>query len=168
MLREVRSALGAAIIHRDILGAATMALEGMGGPGGGLIGRLRGSSRGADQLAPQAGCPACARRRETEAIYLGTLADRIAEAELRGHYDTSAGLCLPHLHAALGRCAPPAFAQLKAAQLAVWGRLAEELDEFIRKSDHQFAHEAIGAEANSWSRASLLISGHPLLGRDAA
>jgi hypothetical protein len=166
MLRDVRSALGTSIIHRDILGAATAALEGMGAPGGGLLGRLIGKPRAdADPLAPQAGCPACARRREAETIYLGVLAERIADAELRQHYDASAGLCLPHLRAALRRCGPPAFAQLKAAQLGVWGRLAGELDEFIRKNDHQFAHETISAEASSWSRASLLVSGHPLLGR---
>jgi hypothetical protein len=166
MLRDVRSALGTAIIHRDILGAALGALEGMGAPSGGLLGRLMGQPRGgADPLAPQAGCPACARRREAEAIYLGTLAARIADEELRQHFDASAGLCLPHLRAALRRCDPPAFAQLKTAQLAVWGRLAGELDEFIRKNDHQFAHEPVGAEGSSWSRASLLVSGHPLLGR---
>nr|WP_255603734.1 DUF6062 family protein [Oscillochloris sp. ZM17-4] len=166
MLREVRSALGTAIIHRDIVGAAMGALESSGGgSGGGLLGRLMGGQpRGGGALAPQAGCPACAQRRKTEEVYLGTLAARIADAELRQSFDASAGLCLPHLRAALGRCGPAAFGQLKAAQLGVWGRLAGELDEFIRKCDHQFAHEEIGAEATSWSRASLLISGHPLLG----
>jgi hypothetical protein len=168
MLREVRSALGTAIIHRDIVGAAMAALEQAGdGAGGGLLGRLLGGQPrgGAAGLAPQAGCPACARRREAEGIYLGTLAARIADAELRQAFDASAGLCLPHARAALARCSPQAFVGLKEAQLAVWGRLAHELDEFIRKNDHQFAHEPVGAEGTSWSRASLLVSGHPLLGR---
>jgi hypothetical protein len=166
MLREVRSALGTAIIHRDILGAAMRALDGAADDGG-LLGRLLGGRQraGADGLAPQVGCPACARRREAEAIYLGTLAARIGDAELRLAYDASAGLCLPHLRAALARCAPAAHGQLRAAQGAVWGRLAGELDEFIRKHDHQFAREPVGVEGSSWSRASLLISSHPLLGR---
>jgi hypothetical protein len=167
MLREVRSALGTAIIHRDVLGAAMRALEGVGEGGGSLLGRLLGGppKGAADGLSPQAGCPGCARRREAEGIYLSTLAARIGDEELRQRYDASAGLCLPHLRAALARCGPSAHGQLKAAQLAVWGRLAGELDEFIRKHDHQFAHEPVGAEGTSWSRASLLISGHPLLGR---
>lgn len=167
MLREVRSALGTAIIHRDILGAAMGALEADAGGSGGLLGRLLGGQpkAGPAGLAPSAGCPACARRREAEQIYLDTLVARIGEAELRQHFDASAGLCLPHLRAALARCRPDSFARLKEAQMAVWGGLAHELDEFIRKHDHQFAREPVGAEGTSWSRASLLVSGHPLLGR---
>jgi hypothetical protein len=60
----------------------------------------------------------------------------------------------------LARGAPgPAPAQLVAAQRAIWSRLNDELEEFLRKNDYRFQKEPFGAERDSWQRAISALSG---------
>jgi hypothetical protein len=169
LLREARTAAGAAILCRDVLAAASETLEQLARPehGRGLE-RLFGRNERAtsDPLAPQRACPACERRRAAEQIYLDTLVEHLTDDELLPALAGSAGLCLPHLRSALRRAPDEAvFARLRSAQLAIWGRLTAELDEFLRKQDHRFAREPVGAEGDAWARAVALVSSHPQLGR---
>jgi hypothetical protein len=53
----------------------------------------------------------------------------------------------------------PGGAELRDDQLAIWARIEAELDEFIRKHDHQFAGEEVGPERDAWSRATTLLAG---------
>ena len=176
MLREARDAQGTAIIHRDVLSTVSDALGETRFRSASLGDRLRQAIGGdtsangperADALAPQAVCPACARRQEMDAAYVDMLLQHLRDDELLPSFRESAGLCLPHLRLALQRVPDAAaFEQLKAAQLAIWRRLAGELDEFIRKHDHRYAGEPTGAEGTSWSRAVDLMSGQYGLGCD--
>lgn len=170
MLSAARSALGTAIIHRDLIGAISdrLSAQAPNGRGGFLAGFFGGPGRSEpDPLAPQRPCLACTRRRQSEQIYLQTLVQHLNTAALLPSFQASAGLCLPHLRIALRHALDPhVFAQLQAAQLAIWGRLSAELDEFIRKQDHRFADEPMGPERDSWSRGVLLVSSHPQLGRE--
>jgi len=174
MLREARDALGTAIIHRDLLTTFADALGGTVYRASSLGDLLRqaiggqssaNSNGGADALAPQEPCPACARRQSTDQLYIDVLMQHLNEDALLPLFRKSAGLCLPHLRQAL-RHAPDAsaFERLQAAQLAIWQRLGAELDEFIRKHDHRYAAEPAGAEGSSWSRAGELVSGQFGLG----
>lgn len=169
MLSAARSALGTAIIHRDLLGALSDRLSAQAPSGrGGFLARLFGGAGRSepDPFAPQRPCLACTRRRQSEQIYLQTLLQHMNAEALLPIFEASAGLCLPHLRVALRETSDAhTFARLQAAQLAIWGRLNTELDEFIRKQDHRFADEPMGAERDSWSRAVLLVSSHPQLGR---
>ena len=169
MLSAARSALGTAIIHRDLLGAISDRLsdQALSGRGGFLAGLFGGGARAEpDPFAPQRPCLACTRRRQSEQIYLQTLIQHLKAEALLPSFQDSVGLCLPHLRVALRQTSDAhAFAQLQAAQLAIWARLTAELDECIRKQDHRFADEPMGAERDSWSRAVLLVSSHPQLGR---
>jgi hypothetical protein len=174
MLREARDALGTAIIHRDVVGAAMAALDGLAYRPASLGDLLRqaignernGSTNGrANPLAPQQPCPACARRQTTDQLYVAALLQHLSDDDLLPLFRDSAGLCLPHLRLAIERTPDMAtFERLKAAQLAVWQRLAGELDEFIRKQDHRFTAEPLGDERTSWSRAVDLVSGQFGLG----
>lgn len=162
LLREARSALGTAIIHHDLLRALRGALEAPDPPRG-VLGRMRGGGarRG---LAPARACPACAQRQEAEQLYLEALLRYLGDPELLAAFTQSAGLCRIHLGQGLARASAAAAGQLRAAQLAIWQRLIDELDSFIRKHDYAFADEPIGAEGDAWARASLLVSGLPQLG----
>jgi hypothetical protein len=169
MLTEARSALGTAIIHRDLVHAMNERLRELAPNERGFLAGIfsRGGRAEPDPLLPRRACVACTRRRESEQIYLQTLLQHMRADSLLPSFRDSAGLCLPHLRAALRQTTDAnSFTQLQAAQCAIWERLTAELDEFIRKQDHQFTDEPVGAERDSWSRAVLLISSHPQLGRE--
>lgn len=158
MLREARSALGAAIIQRDVLRAVARQLDGPGAARQGGWRQTLFGERGAGEapLGPAGSCPACQ--------HAGSFARDWVELMLR-HYDVlrpllqaSGGLCLPHVRVVLSS-AQPATASFRADQLAIWARLEAELDEFIRKQDHEFAHEPAGPESDAWERAIALLAG---------
>ena len=165
MLRDAHDVLGSAIVHRDVLGtfAAQLAEARYQPPS--LETRLRRAvrrQREVDALAAERPCPACVYLEEQDEVYGTALLKHVADGTLVADLHDSAGLCVPHLRAALRR-APDAqtFDRLREAQLAVWQRLAAELDEFIRKQDYRFTDEPSGAESDSWSRAIGLVSGEP-------
>ena len=95
-------------------------------------------------------------------MYASALVRHVADGTIVAALRESAGLCVPHLKRALGRASEShTFERLRDAQLAVWQRLADELDEFIRKQDYRFQSERSGAEGDSWSRAIGLVAGEP-------
>lgn len=159
MLREARSALGTAIIERDMLRAAAAQLGQLGPAGGGWRAALFGGrAQGREApLAPRGPCLACGLAEKTERDLAVLLLQHYDE--LRPGFQASGGLCLDHLRLALTLASPATLASLRDDQLAIWARLEAELDEFIRKQDHNFTGEAAGPESDSWSRALDLISG---------
>jgi hypothetical protein len=165
MLRQARSALGSAIIHRDLVNTLVQALESEGlqasSPHDWLRGLVDAGHRPQDQVLGGAEpCPACVRVHEREQNYVDTLLLNWDDELLQTKFRNSAGLCLSHLRMTLGRAKDAArFEAIKAAHLAIWRDLIGELDEFIRKQDYRFADEKIGAEGTSWSRAIDLVSG---------
>jgi len=165
MLRQARSALGSAIIHRDLVNTLARALEGERLPSNTRQDWLRGLVDAGHRpqgrvLGGAEPCPACVRVHEREQNYVDTLLLNWDDGALQNKFRNSAGLCLSHLRLTLGRTKDAAqFEAIKAAHLAIWRDLIGELDEFIRKQDYRFADETIGAEGNSWSRAIDLVSG---------
>jgi len=166
MLAEGRSALGVAILSRDILRAMTAELEassnGKGGLGG-LMSFLGGASGAGAQLAgriePQTGCPMCAERPRLETPLIAGLLHNLRDPEFAAAFDTSGGLCRVHLANAL-RAADAADARdLAARQAAIWRRLEADLDEFIRKHDYRFQGEVFEDERDVWRRALQASSG---------
>jgi hypothetical protein len=163
------SALGAATMMQGVIKVLLRQVD-SGEPTTGS--RLRALLRGeagdgpaaeslAAALAPLAPCPVCA----YETTYAGHYAETLLRQATTGSatlaaYEASAGLCLPHFGDVLSRAAPgPAPAQLVAAQRAIWSRLNDELEEFLRKSDYRFQKEPFGAERDSWQRAISSLSG---------
>lgn len=158
MLREARSALGVAIIQRDVLRAATAAI-GEGAQGRDWRASLLGMRPSGGPLAPDGPCVGCEEADATGKHWAGVLGQHYGE--LRPLFQASGGLCLGHLHAALALAPSDAAGALRGDQAAIWGRLEAELDEFIRKHDHQFAGEAVGSERDAWARATAIVSGDP-------
>lgn len=164
MLRAARSALGVSIIQRDVLRAAAAAISGTAGGRRGLDWRdwLPGTRSAGGPLAPDGPCVACQLADETAGHWAGVLSQHYGE--LRPRFQASAGLCLTHLSTALLHASGEAAGAIRDDQLAIWGRLEAELDEFIRKHDHQFADEGVGSERDAWARAALLAGDERAVG----
>jgi hypothetical protein len=183
LLAEGRSALGIAILSRDILRAMTAELESYGGDRGGepadaqssarsavsavnkylsgTLGRLAGSNGAqlATRIGPQAPCPMCDERPRVEAPLIAGLLRNFGDDSFAAAFEECGGLCRVHLANAL-RAADAATARaLAARQAAAWRRLEAELDEFIRKHDYRFQGEILDAERDVWRRALRLSSG---------
>ena len=165
MLAEGRSALGVAILSRDILRAITAELEARGGAGGlgGLKSLFGGGSALGIQLAskvePQAGCPMCAERPRVEAPLIAGLLTNLRDREFAAAFDASGGLCRVHLANTLRAASAEAARDLAARQAAIWRRLEASLDEFIRKHDYRFQGEVFEEERDVWRRALQASSG---------
>jgi Family of unknown function (DUF6062) len=167
MLRNGRDALGSAIIHRDMINNLNKALLAEAPLPGNPSARLRrtlrpGSPASMQPLPARRGCPACEQLRVAEQRYSAALIAGLADAETNSAFQQSSGLCVPHLRLALRTAAnPEVYEQLRTGQAAIWQRLLDELDEFIRKQDHRFTREPSGTESDSWRRAIDLVSGRP-------
>jgi Family of unknown function (DUF6062) len=140
MLRASRSALGVAIIQRDVLRAAAAAISTGAPPARSTRGwraTLLGDRSPAGLLTPDGPCVACQLADETAAHWAGVLGQHYAE--LRSPFQSSGGLCVSDLRAALAVASAEVAAAIRADQLAIWARLEAELD--------------------AWSRATTLLAG---------
>lgn len=169
MLSAGRNALGLAIIHHDVLKQLRQDLESMPdvrqrGPS--LLQRARGqSNRPVSLFQSQQPCPVCVRVQDTSRRYAEALLIGLS-GELQDALRSSVGLCVPHLRLTLSLAAPKEAQLLRNIQLTLWEALLDELDEFTRKQDHRFQHEASGKEADSWRRALRLVAGEAGLHTD--
>lgn len=173
MLAEGRSALGVAILSRDILRAMTAELE----TGSNRQEHKEGDENAAQPFAflasfavkigaklaariePQAGCPMCAERPRIEAPLIMGLLHNLRDSGFAAAFDASAGLCRSHLASTLRAAHASAARALAARQAAIWRRLEADLDEFIRKHDYRFQGEAFEVERDVWRRALQTTSG---------
>jgi len=166
LLGEGRSALGIAIVSRDILRTMTAELEAAPPGGADTIGWLRdrlGAGAGgqlAARIGPQAGCPMCEERPRVEAPLIAGLLGNFGDESFAAAFDACGGLCRLHLGATLRAADAATVRALAARQAAAWRRLEAELDEFIRKHDYRFTGEGLhDAERDVWRRALRLSSG---------
>ena len=158
------SALGVALIYRHLLQETLEHLQAVGrevrprGRWQRLWERLTGSR---EETLPilawrsrRARCYLCTFARRTEHDDLKTILDFLGEAEFAEAFGRSAGLCLPHLYAAMaiGRD-HPSLRTLLGMHEKRWQDLLWELEEFARKFDYRYADEVIGRERDSWRRA---------------
>ena len=167
LLAEGRSALGIAIVSRDVLRAMTAELEqtaksrkseGFFSFGVGAL--ASGGKSLAVRIGPQAPCPMCAARPKLEEPLIAGLLQNIADPSFAAAFDASVGLCRVHLASTLAAADSAMARDLAARQAAMWRRLEAELDEFIRKHDYRFTGEGLTeAERDIWRRALALTSG---------
>jgi hypothetical protein len=169
LLVRTGSALGAATMMQGVVKVLLRELDGgEATTGSRLRALLSGGQKDAPAaeglaaaLAAQASCPVCAYESTYAGHYTQTLLRHAQPgSDLLTAYEASDGLCLPHFRDVLTTAAPgPAPAPLLAAQRAIWSRLNDELEEFLRKSDYRFQKEPFGAERDSWQRAISAVSG---------
>lgn len=157
-------ALGSAIIYRSILKHLEAELADLADGGEpGVVARLRErwEQSGRSPLAAHTPCRACLERDKATDRALSTFSAHQSDAALREALAASSGFCLPHLRQAVAQLDRPARALLLERQAAAWDALHHELDELIRKHDHRFGDETIGAEKDAWQRAVRLTVGEP-------
>lgn len=111
----------------------------------GLMGKLRGE-------AAQIQCPACSIEQETERTQAHLVSKALGEAEAVAAMQAHPGFCLSHVDLVLERAAPTLKAAFSAQQSAKLKALADELELFVRRSEHG-ATEPIGEERDAWKRA---------------
>ncbi|MFL7837920.1 MAG: DUF6062 family protein [Candidatus Promineifilaceae bacterium] len=167
--------LGIAIIHRDILntlrtklGEETFAKERRKTFRAAVAGALN-SELSADSpqtfrhLPPKAICPACERQFEAEQLAFASLLEAFDKNDQPMHeaLGSSDGLCISHLRQALNASrSQQAFNALVTISSKQLSALIDDLDEFIRKSDHRFREEKISdEEKESWRKALQRTSG---------
>jgi hypothetical protein len=165
MLRQARSALGTAIIHRDVLRSLSRHLEkaqrSSGSPGNWLRGLVQsGEPKQLPVLDGATTCPGCVHASEAEKTYIDTLLANWPKEELQSAFRAAPGLCVPHLRSTLDLATEPAiFEAIRSIQLEKWRALVSELEEFIRKQDYRFSHEPLGSERDSAYRSIRQVSG---------
>jgi hypothetical protein len=143
------SALGTALIYRDVLHSALRQLDTPEAP---RRGRLRKLLSGATE-PPR--CPACQEQISSERHYLSALVV-VAEAEPDSLGGADA-VCRRHLMALLREGSPATEAIAQRTREVIQGVIAN-LDEVIRKEDYRFRHEprtdaerAAAARAIDWA-----------------
>lgn len=165
----VRDSLGLAIIYQDILSSVGRDMRKAAAaprlPAPRFLKRdAHGPGRRvAQEVAGRRACPACAVRDEITDPALQELVAGLGDATLGPLFQSSAGLCLPHVRRA-AELAPDqaALDALVARQSEVIDGLVAELAEFIRKHDHRFRHEQMAGEIDSWRRAMEMVVGGTL------
>ena len=127
---------------------------------GGLFGgvaRLLRKNATADALEPVGPCEICTFMDGAEQRYLEAVNNTWNDARFSEAYRQSEGFCLPHVRMLLRRMSDPA--PLLAIQREKWTALLYELRDFVQKYDKDNALELIGAEGDSWRRATRYLMG---------
>ena len=168
------SALGSAIVYESVLRRAVARLreihrEIVTGPFRRWRGHRRASTPSSLVAAQgsRGACPLCVDLVESEAGYLRTVLDFVADGEFEQAYAGSAGLCLPHLELALARFpGHRSAAPLVAATLPKLERLAADLAGFVNKHDYRTEAALTPGEAAARTDTIRFATGAPgLFGR---
>ena len=169
--KRLGDALGFSIIYRDVVNSVLHQLEDgvrpTRAPRGwrSLLGQVPEQVRVMIEkmlfaITPRKHCPVCEHRDETTRNTLSVLVEELRTPEMVKALQASDGLCFPHLRLALEHVRDVAVCDvLLSIHREKLERLRAELDEFIRKSDYQFAGEAFGEEGDAWLRAIGIVTG---------
>jgi len=99
-------------------------------------------------------CDFCKKEKETEGHYVREFLENFHEPELQVVFETSFGLCLPHMFMAIDKSKDVQISRaILKTESGKFKKLSEELKEFDRKHDYRFSKEGFGKEGNSWIRA---------------
>jgi hypothetical protein len=118
-----------------------------------LLAYLRGWSR-------RSICPACQAVSEHEKHALETMLNFFDEEVFGRRFESSFGICLPHLGRAVD-CHPshPGLVTLIEVQRDKYAGLVAQLQDFARKHDYRFSREIWGMESDAWQRAIEVLAG---------
>jgi hypothetical protein len=113
------------------------------------------------QLSARQACPVCVEAEKMERVFLSTLIENIlGDDGLLADFESSDGLCLPHFRLALTQVRDKAvFEALVGVQRAIWQRIADQLNEIVRKADYRFQGESPGEESGASLRAIAALVG---------
>jgi len=122
----IGDALGAAIIHEDLL-------------------RIIAKSFAENRLPRQSNeCPACTQHRQFEQRCIDTLVEYFDDDEFQRAFKTSDGVCLPHLHRISLQVKEKALPEwLITVELQKLRQRRRRLSEFLRKQEVQAKNESL-------------------------
>ncbi len=168
---RIGDALGLAIIYQDVIVNIERDLSGspdspvpqktlhrvLRRASVGLKGRLENALRA---LSPRQRCPACEQQESSTRMTIEVLLASIDRPDFSKEFQSSEGLCLPHLKQILANSPRQAvFSTLLDTNLHALERFKAELAEFIRKNDYRFSKEEMGPEGDSWKRVAAWVIG---------
>jgi hypothetical protein len=161
-LREAHSALGTALIYRDVLMSAARDLLGNQQPADTASGRLLRTFLKAERSPRrrERTCPACRAQREADERYIEVLLGLLeSDEQVRERFAGTQGLCLRHVRLATARGGAAVDQVLEQTRRGI-ERLVEDLDEVIRKHDYRFRHEPrTDSQRSAPARAISLAAG---------
>jgi hypothetical protein len=171
--KNLGNALGFAIIYQDVITNILRGFEknSTSPDSSGLSALLQqlpkqfrtAVQRAVYALTPRQHCIVCYQRDEIIKVIISELIKNLKEPELVEAFQTSEGLCVPHLKKAFESVRDPAtFDLLLSVNREKLEGLLAELAEYIRKSDYRFQHEGFGTEGDSWLRAVNKLTGDRL------
>ena len=125
-----------------------------------LLALVQEQMRTKETVPPVGDCPLCRLEKDIDAYAVKLIADYCQDSEFQQHYDSSTGVCLPHLRKLL----QVLDGEGKRFMIVTHERKLDvtlgHLREFIRKHDYRFAHERITPEeAESWRNAVEFVVG---------
>lgn len=139
---RVENALGAAIIHRDLLRQFRRALDARLAAvpeSNGIVNWLIRAHRARTAVGP---CPVCETSAAAEERAIAGLLEGLEQRALSEPLERSDGFCVKHTGQVRAACHDGAtWAQIVAVERRVVDTLMSNLDEFIRKHDYRFANE---------------------------
>ncbi len=98
-------------------------------------------------------CIVCASEARATMFYLREFIDHFHEKPFAEKFQSSPGLCLPHLRILVRKFSHhPNLPSLLECEIEKCHTLSWELGEFWRKHDYRFSHEPKGPETDSWRR----------------
>jgi hypothetical protein len=155
------SALGIAIVYRVTILDLLRDTDESKTKKQGFFRRQASAGDHAETLETHGPCLACEIGSGTVDRFTDLLLQDLDDSALQEQLLSSGGLCLPHLRNALTHKMRPKTADLLiSVQRKAWQKIMGELEEFIRKNDYRFQHEAMtGEEGTSWSRVLDMVVG---------
>jgi len=141
-IQKTGEALGISIIYEDLLKLSTAELHG---------------ERKKDKTII---CLICHEERMTEKRNISILIENIQDHDLIETYESSFGLCLPHLSMVFeNKRDNQAIKKIKNIELKKIDHLIEELEKLQQKYDYRFSKEVMGKEGTAWIRAIEKLNG---------
>ena len=160
---EVKDGLGISIVYEDLLKTALNNFNTYMKKDNSIAKAKKSNSK--NNFLPEiknqeTNCPACKLSKEVEENCLSLILQNIKEPAFNRLYKDSDGLCLKHLRLLVNKSSDPSITHeiinIEKEKLA---KLISQLQEYQRKHDYRFSHEAFGVEKDSWLRAIEKIVG---------
>ena len=116
----------------------------------------------ARRLRPRRPCPACEHMAQLAGQVVATLVRALEQEQFARAFNSSDGLCLPHMMQAISlpSLPPAAREELLVRQRTIWQRLADRLAAFVQQHDYRWG-SAVGLEHDQvhWRHALTALSG---------
>ena len=163
MAAELKDGLGISIVYEDLLSTAIESFESFFKELKSFQKTKRTNNK--NKFLPELDkqnteCPACKLSKDVEENTIVLLINNIKEPVFNRLYKKSDGLCLKHLKLLIEMSDDPEIIrEILNIERDKILNLISQLQEYQRKHDYRFSHEAFGEEKDSWIRAIAKIVG---------